>query len=413
MALITLMSPVTRDGRTMIAINEYTVAADAAYESGYYWSLSGQTSLDSRPLTAKTLAIGESLWFRFEWAATAWSSLTSGTKYRVATISLLADTGNPKLQFSIDGNTAASPNVELRFYDANGNNTASASSYTYNLSRKSFLMLITKDSSTQVTCKLYEGTTEKMTLTHTAAGGVGTLTFGSFWAGFLDAVPKGATVATRVGNLKVHDSTGSGLLAAAPTTTSRIQSNASNVGIETGSQPTGVPEEAEWRNTADSATAAVTEVDDVWGTAIATRDDDYNQTTSTTAAKTQSYSFPTSSLGLSAGDLPETNVNAANFKLRKKATGGAVNIIAYSVWRLLYYEPSDRIMAVAFGSDLLGISTTGQLEMVFDDGTEAALEAYDANGGSAAQVIFRQRFWTALPSGVPASARRIIIFGEL
>lgn len=402
-----LLTPVTEDGRTVYAGSERTPVADSNWESGYYFALSGQ---DHVPILVDdiTLADGKSLWMRPEWAAVTWASLGAGTHYPIILLngSRTLTATNPRCYVAIDGNTAASPNVQFVFVDANGNVTVSGSSYTYGLGRASLMVRITQVSSTQVTCELFEGTTSKMTITHNAAGGVGTLTFKGFRAGFLDAPPKGATAAYRVGTGKVHDSTGTGPGAAAPTITSRIQANTSNVGLETGSQPTSIPDENDFRNTADSAAAAASEVDDPWGTPDTTRDDDFNQSTATTLEKVQSYGFSSASLGLSAGDLPESNIDSAHFKVVKEATGGAVNIKVHSVNRLLYYEPSDRILAAALAIDAEGSGATGVISLVFDDGTEVSLDArieanYPAGGRSGLM-----RLWTEMPSGLAVAVDR-------
>lgn len=402
MTVLGLNTPVVLDSRSSGGDNIIPIA-DSLWESAAYFPIDGQESVPVY-LADYTLATGETMWFYWPHYQGVFDAAPAN--YDRAVMQLVGLGADPQRAHVTFDRVL---DVRLNFTDANsGASSSAAGTYSFPVGAITPSVLeVKKDSSTQVTLKFYVVESgvfvTKITHVHTNAGGVGTLTFKQCHYGLLTALAKGEIPVTmRVGPGKLHNSLGSGSGALRPTTTSRIQATAANAGVETGSHPTGIPEEAEWRNTGDTGAAAVADVDDPWNTALATRDDDTAQSTSTTLAKTQSFSFPTSGLsvtemlavqflaesiraGLSGaaefylvlddgtesaldaqygranfpvgaggqgaysrlwtampggGAFTQANIDAANFKARKAATGIAANVTLYDVNRLLYYEPA-------------------------------------------------------------------------
>ena len=365
--------------------------ADVTTQSSEYcFRMNGEETVLCMPEDF-TLGVGDTAWWFWRMYITTWSSMdvtanmvafAGGARTGVITtdprcLVILTDTRYATLQID----------------DNNGGSSQSAESYQIPTGTwLNYCMELTVNSSTQMTGKFYawEGGAwvQKLSVVRTNAGGLGTLTFKSFHTGLNLAgagLPKGATLLMYTRAMKVHDSSGSGAGAAMPTTSSLFHA----------ALPNADPEEAEWLTQA-AATGTYTTVDDALGTVITTRDDDYNESTSTTLEKDQAYGFPAgpspatplavsfavdgtmtaeygslvfddgteSEKDVGFGEAPiatrriwtampgggsftAANITSANFKARHEAAGSAWNWKNYSAIRVIYYEPSAPPAAVA------------------------------------------------------------------
>ena len=353
--------------------------------SEWCWRINDEEMVAAEPEDV-TLGVGDTCWWFWRMYIGTWSSMgVGGNIVALANGSRTLTATTPKVQLILDDSRYAL----LGVFDANGGSQNSAESWQWSTGDwKPVCMELVIDSSTQMTGKfyVYEGGSwvEKLSAVLTNGGGLGTLTFKQLRTGLNlsgTGLPKGATVLLYTRAMKIHDASGSGAAAAMPTTTSLFHA----------ALPNADPEEAEWLTQA-AGTGTYTTVDDPLGTAVATRDDDYNESTSTALQKDQAYGFPAGPSpatplavsfcveGAVTGTVAETlvmddgtesekdptfgfyvganparciwtampgggsftaaNITAANFKARHEAAVAAWNWQNYSAIRVIYYEPS-------------------------------------------------------------------------
>jgi len=389
MAVLGFLDAIAQDDREQLSTDITTQSSE------YCFRINDEESVPCLP-EEFTLGVGDTAWWFWRMYITTWSSMTVDFGNIVAWANGARNGAiltNPRCLLVLDEDRYA----RLWGDDNNGGGNYSTESYQIPTGTWSdYCMELTVDSSTQMTGKLYVweagAWVQKLSAVCTNAGGLGTLTFKSFLTGLNlsgTGLPKGATVLMYTRAMKVHDSSGSGAGAAMPTTTSLFHA----------ALPNADPEEAEWLTQA-AGTGTYTTVDDALGTVITTRDDDYNESTSTTLEKDQAYGFPagpspatplavsfcvdgistesaaaTKSVVLDDGTESEKdvsfgvagfpvgtlinfsgrriwtampgggaftagNITSANFKARHEAAGSAWNWQNYSAIRVIYYEPS-------------------------------------------------------------------------